>query len=59
MKWASEHWKGVVDVAESNGGIDDGNGAHLDHVRCKKQPKIARDQKEEGDTTEGHTRSPE
>jgi hypothetical protein len=59
MKRSSEHWKGVIDVSESNGNINDGIGGHVDYVRCKKQPKLGLDQKEDGDPTGACIRSPE
>jgi hypothetical protein len=43
MKWASEHQKVVIDVAESNEGIDKSIGGHLCSQRCKKQAKITLD----------------
>jgi hypothetical protein len=58
MKQANKHVKGEMNVAESNGDINDGIGGHLDHVRCIKQRKIALDQKEEGNTIGVCTRSP-
>jgi hypothetical protein len=43
MKRASEHYKGVNDVAEFTGDINDGIGGHLDHVRRKNKLKIGLD----------------
>jgi hypothetical protein len=58
MKRANEHAKGVIDGAESNGGIHDVTGGNLGHVRCKKWRNIALD-KEEGHTTGACITSPE
>jgi hypothetical protein len=58
MKRATEHMQGVIDVAESDGDIDDGIGGHLGHVRSKKQRKIDLARKEEGNSTGLCTRLP-
>jgi hypothetical protein len=39
MKWANEHPEGVIDIAESNGGINDGIEGRLDHVQFNKTAK--------------------